>query len=364
LGNGDPLTEALHHVRTRMLAPFPNEWYRPVLYLRAEQDDGGRILDCSAMRHATDQAPATSRAQRAPPPAEAVFKIDFSGQEKEFHQQVERHRGRDNPQRQRPLVFIIPGWTDEVAAGYLLERLLRDLEKNLPRFDADFAARGGTPIGKARNLLINGTESPQGDPVSLASPPSEGIRASLFEGAPIAGEPAMRSHNHPQPLVFFAHVKVNAMRRGDPLDYLRAFCDFWGAWGDQRHLLLVCLFLAYPDHPCTWLGRVLHRVRRDARRGAVLETRLRTLDPSRIASLGGTVLPLVTPVRAVEVRDWARKLKDEGVIRDGSEHFQLQSWIDRLVQPARGQPLERDLTFRELWSFWDEFLTQTTTGRS
>jgi CHAT domain-containing protein len=33
LGNGHPLADALHHVRTRMFAAFPNEWYRPVLYL-------------------------------------------------------------------------------------------------------------------------------------------------------------------------------------------------------------------------------------------------------------------------------------------------------------------------------------------
>jgi len=44
LGNGLPLVEALHQVRLRMRPEFPHEWYRPVLYLRSDQQDGGCLL--------------------------------------------------------------------------------------------------------------------------------------------------------------------------------------------------------------------------------------------------------------------------------------------------------------------------------
>ncbi|WP_295583138.1 CHAT domain-containing protein [uncultured Lamprocystis sp.] len=44
LGAGLSLVEALHQVHLRMKPRFPDEWYRPVLYLRSSQGDGGRLL--------------------------------------------------------------------------------------------------------------------------------------------------------------------------------------------------------------------------------------------------------------------------------------------------------------------------------
>jgi hypothetical protein len=48
LGEGLSLVECLHQVRLLMAERFPDEWYRPVLYLRASQGDGGRLLDLPA----------------------------------------------------------------------------------------------------------------------------------------------------------------------------------------------------------------------------------------------------------------------------------------------------------------------------
>jgi hypothetical protein len=44
IGNGNSLVEALHRVRLRLRPRFPDEWFRPVLYLRSHQSDGGRLL--------------------------------------------------------------------------------------------------------------------------------------------------------------------------------------------------------------------------------------------------------------------------------------------------------------------------------
>ena len=44
LANGLSLVESLHQVRLLMADRFPDEWYRPVLYLRANQADGGRLV--------------------------------------------------------------------------------------------------------------------------------------------------------------------------------------------------------------------------------------------------------------------------------------------------------------------------------
>ncbi|MGA8184926.1 MAG: CHAT domain-containing protein [Terriglobia bacterium] len=44
LSDGLPLVEALHRVQEALAEPYPDEWYRPVLYLRSQQGDGGRLL--------------------------------------------------------------------------------------------------------------------------------------------------------------------------------------------------------------------------------------------------------------------------------------------------------------------------------
>lgn len=48
LGDGLPLAEALHEAQQAMVEPYPDEWYRPVLYLRSRQGDAGRLLEVEA----------------------------------------------------------------------------------------------------------------------------------------------------------------------------------------------------------------------------------------------------------------------------------------------------------------------------
>lgn len=121
LGNCGTLAPALYHVRNRMLPAFPNEWYRPVLYLRAAQDDGGCLLDCETLRCRAAAVSVQTRTGPDRPTPEAVFTVDFAPQEEEFHRCIKAHCGRDstgnpNPRSGRPMVFIVPGWTDSATA--------------------------------------------------------------------------------------------------------------------------------------------------------------------------------------------------------------------------------------------------------
>jgi hypothetical protein len=56
LGNGLSLVAALHQARLLMREPYPDDWYRPVLYFRGSQADGGRLL----------AVPSDAEEQRAP----------------------------------------------------------------------------------------------------------------------------------------------------------------------------------------------------------------------------------------------------------------------------------------------------------
>jgi hypothetical protein len=54
LRRGLPLADALHRVQQDMTEPYPDEWDRPVLYLRSRQGDGGRLLNTGAAGNAPE----------------------------------------------------------------------------------------------------------------------------------------------------------------------------------------------------------------------------------------------------------------------------------------------------------------------
>lgn len=54
LGEGLALVDALHRVQESMAKPYPDEWYRPVLYLRSKQGDGGRLLESVAAHRVSE----------------------------------------------------------------------------------------------------------------------------------------------------------------------------------------------------------------------------------------------------------------------------------------------------------------------
>jgi len=58
LGEGLTLVASLHQVRLLMAERFPDEWYRPVLYLRSSQGDGGRLFAAPDRPRAPADPPA------------------------------------------------------------------------------------------------------------------------------------------------------------------------------------------------------------------------------------------------------------------------------------------------------------------
>ncbi|WP_133512478.1 SUMF1/EgtB/PvdO family nonheme iron enzyme [Candidatus Thiosymbion oneisti] len=76
LGHGLPLVEALHQVQQDMTEPHPDEWYRPVLYLRARQGDGRQLLlldttELSTTASTNDGPVLIPQGQCADPPIQA-----------------------------------------------------------------------------------------------------------------------------------------------------------------------------------------------------------------------------------------------------------------------------------------------------
>lgn len=168
----------------------------------------------------------------------------------------------------------------------------------------------------------------------------------------------MRLFNHRQPTVLYAHIPFSILRRVDPLVYLRAFCRFWDAWGDQNHLFLICLFLAYPEHAAGWRWGGIECLVRGLRTSERFDRSLRRFEPTRIAAIGGRVLTRVERVPAGEISKWVLRLKSDGII-DTSMHLDLETRIADLLRSGRGGwQTERALSFKDLYEFWVTYLKQ------
>lgn len=370
IGAGMPLFAAIHQAQQLLAHPYPDEWYRQVLYLRSQPGDGGRLLASKTLQ---DTKPTGTHVAMDRLTDQAVFKIDFSRQEEAFHRHVRQHRGRDtqgcyHDRRNRPMVFVIPGCVDETSAEALLTRLVTDLAQRLGDYDELFAALDDAAIGRSHDLLLNGNESLDSSDrglATLAGQLADGARKALVNNQSIPTDPGvaeerMRRTKQHRPTVVFAHVEFEALDRSDALAYVQSFCRYWGDWGDQHQLMLVGLFIEYPTPPPTWIARVLHRIRGVSRRARAFDRQLAQLDVNALAPVAGVVLPTVSLIAKNEVLEWVKCLDDDGVLPRG-RRLSLQAHIDRRYQQAfaPGTGEQRQLSFRELWLAWSDFLNKT-----
>lgn len=92
LAEGLSLVEAMHQTQQEMAEPWPEEWYRPVLYLRSVQEDGGRLLN---VHEASPERPVnaggtTLGADSSPVPTRLVGGMGTTLR-KALHQLAEQH---------------------------------------------------------------------------------------------------------------------------------------------------------------------------------------------------------------------------------------------------------------------------------
>ena len=361
LGNGLPLVEALHQVRLRLRPMFPDEWFRPVLYLRSIQDDGGHILDLAAAGSAAETKVDEPAVSNPLAPELAAYLVDCRSQEGEFRRLIEAHRGRDerdkqNPSRKRPLLLLLPGWTDDYAAGYLLERLVYALNGELRRYDDNYKSLELDRTSEPKPLACTGAE----DPKLLESKLIQSIRETQFGSRSVS----IRDFVFTEPMIFYAHLELAAMKAEGPAPFLRRFYEFWGGWGDQNQLLLICAFVSYLKSPCTAWERAIDLIRGHSRTNASFEALLNELRPGTSAAIEGAILSTLKPVCKLDATQWARRLKTLGILRHQRAHRDLQDRIEDLFS-GRCTPLVADcLPFGDLCRKLDDFLLECQSGNN
>ncbi len=370
LGNGLSLVETLHQVRLRMRTPYPDEWYRPVLYLRDKQKDGGCVLDTAVSHGGSESGAETQETVNYPVSELAVYFVDFTRQEQEFNHRVREHRGRDdqgleNPVRNRPLVFLIPGWVNDITGGYLLERLIYELKDKLRHYDDNYKAIEATRIGAPKRLSCTGAESPE----RLESVLLESVRDSLFGTHPLPRDRQramdyIRNYTFTEPVIFYAHLKLAELNRGDVTSFMQRFHEFWGGWCDQNHLLSIFVFISYIKTPCTIWEWAADLFQGHKRINQMFDKFLNTLQPHVTPGVEGAVLPRLEPVDRTEVDDWAWKMKSLGVLRHPRFHRELHECIEELFNGRKVRLIEGRLPLSDLCSRLDDFLMKIESGKA
>jgi CHAT domain-containing protein len=367
LANGHSLVSTLHQVRLRMYGDYPDEWYRPVLYLRSNQQDGGCLLEPVVVHGAGVPSVPTQEL--------VAYLVDYKDQEQEFHRRIRNHRGRDkqgqkNPARRRPLVLVMPGWADDTTAGMLLDRMLYDLQDRLGGYDDNYKTLESTRLRDFAHLNCTGRESEE----ELASVLLQSIRDELFGAYPIPDDPHealayLRRRTLREPVIFYAHLDLSDLHRRGAEAFLRCFYQFWGHWVDQNHLLLVYAFVSYLKEPSTLWGRAVdhlfqghHRINEHFEKHWDAEKERHTFDPPNYATnIQGKVLPTLKPVCKNEVKHWAWRMKRRGLLHQPRTLNQLLEKIEWLF--ADGSTLiDGCLPMNQVCRRLDEFLMQSESG--
>jgi hypothetical protein len=363
LGSGMSLVEALHQVRLGLCADFPDEWFRPVLYLRSSQRDGGRLL--AAAPTGPGEEPDARRDGGGPAviPELCAYLVDFQEQERMLKDLIYCHRAPDDAGhrpalRQRPLIVVLPGWSDEVTAHYLLERLIYRFKDGLRHCDDNYKSLELDRLGAPRRLDCTGMEeAPQLEAKLLAD-----ISEQLFGAHPLPQDPqrrrdSVRGFAYTEPMMFYVHLELDTLKQIGPAAFLERFCDFWGRWGNQNHLLLVCVFVSYLKRPGTLRERALYLLRGGhsrIKRGC--DEAFHGFQPSASGAIAFEVLPTFGPVGRQDATHWALSLRSQGILKTVSAHRQLQQQIDALFDHRRTRLIEGGLPIDELCQQLDAFL--------
>ncbi|MCP4697271.1 MAG: hypothetical protein GY862_10525 [Gammaproteobacteria bacterium] len=270
------------------------------------------------------------------------YEVDYGEQEQKFHALIEQHRRADNFGRSRPLICLMPGWANEVTTGMLLERLRRNLQEHrLAPCDSNYKSLSSRMI----NLF----------PLNLGRLQKTGelnaaLLNSLWENLVSDDGQALdlRKHVFCNPVIFHAHIELAFMNQSAANELLKRFYQFWGDWGDQNHLLLVCVSVSLLEEPCTpWEWTRGGFLRRWSNRR--FEKQLSELLPYT----GIGLLPTLKPVNKNEVTYWARQLRNRGLSLALFKH--LSDEISHLFSSARavGGCLPMDHLCDRLGAFLD-----------
>lgn len=298
----------------------------------------------------------------------AAYFVDLQSQEQEFRRLIAIHRGRDeqgaqNPSRTRPLVLLLPGWTDHAASYYLLERLIYDLRGELHRYDDNYQSLELDRLREPKLLECVGSE----DPEQLESRLIHSVRKIQFGTHPLPADPRLasdyiRNFVFTEPVIFYAHLDLAALKIPGPVVFLRRFYKFWGEWGDQNHLLLICVFVSYLKSPRTAWEKAIDLIRGHNRTNQSFKARVDDLSPGAGGGIEGAILPAIPPLCKTDATQWASEMKRLGILGHPRAHRDLQNRIEYLFS-GRCMPLVNGcLPFGELCELLDGYLCSCQSG--
>ncbi|MCP4697713.1 MAG: CHAT domain-containing protein [Gammaproteobacteria bacterium] len=369
LARGDSLTDALFHARHAMVAipAFRHEWYRYVLYLRGEVEDGGQLLVPPRVSPPRVKEEA-ARETRTPATLlgsitdKLSYEVDFDEQEECFFPCVRKHRHKKNKLRGRPLICLMPGWANDTTAGELVERIRMELQdRRLASLDSDYAARKSSIT--SYSLPCDKLESPEALQLQLI----KNIREQLYpEDLP---ESAGNDKNSigsvfaklqklspaTNPLIFHTHLESDKLNTPLAPDLFQGFYDFWAHWNDQRHLLLVCVSIAYLKQPCTAWERLLGGFMRE-RSNRSFSKRLPLLARPNNRKVRACMLPPLRPVCRDEVSVWVGRMKERGISAPAIRH--IQSSMKELFDSGKPPLVKGCLPMDKLCPLLDYLLLQ------
>ncbi|MCP4697213.1 MAG: CHAT domain-containing protein [Gammaproteobacteria bacterium] len=319
LGDGLSLTETMYRTRLRMYTPHPDEWYRPVLYLRHDQNDGGCLLDIEGIKRESGEKPASEEKPASKPRFSREFApyfVDYKEQERDLRKLIEIHRAQENLARDQPLLCLAHGQENFEITSMLAKRFVYTLENEwLPKYDAyykisrpkieNYSFDCGEPddLERFKQYIADNVEE------CLLKAPSKQYNLSHVKKLPLSG-----------PVVFHIHLEADGF--GEQAEaYIQALLSFWGEWNNKTHLLMVWIFFNIPAAATPWRRLWKKLVSADSQNlQALLEQKQSLYSPHSETPRPFHSEPL-RPLREIcksEVYNWAEWLAENHFIQTGA----------------------------------------------
>ncbi len=162
-------------------------------------------------------------------PFYAPYLINYQKQQDCFRKLIKKHREKTNESRHRILVCLLHGWERSATAHGLAYRLRNDLETYcLPQFES----------------YAHPTQLEEPQPIECGVQTGEALHAAIESSLlNTLSRKIDKKQPFDKPMLFYSEIESVHVSKA----LLQDFLTFWQQedWGEQNHLVLVCLFVHY-----------------------------------------------------------------------------------------------------------------------
>lgn len=250
------------------------QWYRYVLYLRADVRDGGHLLDLS--KPDINSTPNISKII----PNFAPYLVNYTKQQTCFEDIVNRHYQQPTLGN-HPLIFLLHGQERSNTTHGLAARLKQNLEENCLHHGE--TVHSGLERPTVRLCPFDCDERPG----FLLTTIEKNLKDKFaVENLEILHESAFEATT-----LFYSEVEAKHLSK----KLLQDFLNFWNddGWPEQNHLFIVCLFIDYRPGPL----RLLQKMQ--------LTQRLK----AKNIDICNMLLPELTPIPREDFTPWYNLMK-------------------------------------------------------